>query len=49
MLIYILTYEAGLGKNQIGLIERGEVNVSISTLRAIADALDVKPKDLLDF
>jgi transcriptional regulator with XRE-family HTH domain len=44
-----LAFEAELNKNQIGNIERGEVNPTISTLRAISKALDVHPKELLDF
>ena len=44
-----LGFDAELGKNQIGMIERGEINTSISTLKKIADVLQVKPKDLLDF
>lgn len=41
--------EAGLGKNQVGLIERGEVNITISSIKELAKALRVHPKDLLDF
>lgn len=44
-----LNHKADLGKNQTGLIERGEINISICTLKALAKALAVKPKDLLDF
>ena len=35
--------------NQIGRIERGEINTTVSTLYLIAKALHLKPKDLLDF
>jgi DNA-binding Xre family transcriptional regulator len=31
------------------MIERGEINTTVSTLKKIADVLKVKPKDLLDF
>jgi transcriptional regulator with XRE-family HTH domain len=44
-----LGLDAGLGKNQVGLIERGEVNVTISTLKKLAKSLRVEPKELLDF
>lgn len=45
----ILSEEAGIGKNQVGLIERGEINVTISTIKKLAKKLGVHPKDLLDF
>jgi transcriptional regulator with XRE-family HTH domain len=35
--------------NQVGRIERGEVNTTISTLYVIANALEIPPKDLLNF
>ncbi len=44
-----LYLEAGLGKNQVGLIERGEINISICTFKKLAEGLKVEPKDLLDF
>jgi transcriptional regulator with XRE-family HTH domain len=44
-----LGLEAEIGKNQIGNIERGEVNVTLSTLKTIADALKIQPKNLLEF
>lgn len=44
-----LAEAANIPLNQIGRIERGENNVTISTIFAIAKALGVKPKDLLDF
>lgn len=44
-----LGLDAGLGKNQVGLIERGEVNVTISTIKKLAKSLQVHPKELLDF
>lgn len=33
---------------QIGRIERGELNVTICTLKKIADGLEINLKDLLD-
>jgi transcriptional regulator with XRE-family HTH domain len=44
-----LGLEAGVGKNQVGLIERGEINVTISTINRLAKSLGVHSKDLLDF
>ena len=35
--------------NYIGQIERGEANVTIKTMKVLADALDVELKDLFDF
>ncbi len=37
-----LGIEADIPKNQIGRIERGEINTSIYTLKRIADALGVE-------
>lgn len=45
----ILSEEAGIGRNQVGMIERGEINVTISTIKKLAKQLEVHPKDLLDF
>lgn len=45
----ILSEEAGIGRNQVGMIERGEINVTISTIKKLAKKLGVQPKDLLDF
>ena len=35
--------------NYIGQIERGEANVTIKTIKILADALDVEVKMLFDF
>ncbi len=35
--------------NYIGQIERGEANVTIKTMKLLADALDVELKDLFTF
>lgn len=43
-----LAVEAGIPKNQIGRIERGEINTSIFVLKKIADALKVDVKAFLD-
>lgn len=36
-------------KTSIGRVERGEVSVTIKTLIKIANALEIEPKELLDF
>lgn len=40
---------AGLSKNQIGNIERGEVNTTISTAYAISKALNISVANLFEF
>lgn len=44
-----LALETGFELSQIGRIERGEVNTSISHLAEIANALGVKPEELVRF
>lgn len=39
--------ECGLHRTYVGAIERGERNVTLSTLEAIAEAMKVKPYQLL--
>ena len=36
-------------KTSIGRVERGEVSVTIRTLIKIANALEIEPKELLNF
>ncbi len=43
-----LELTAGISKNQVGNIERGEVNITLISLLAIAKALEISPKDLFD-
>ena len=38
---------AGLHRNYVGLLERGEVNISILNLRSIAKALNVELRSLI--
>jgi len=45
---YQLALEADIDRSQIILIEKGEINTTISTIYALADALSVKPKDLFE-
>lgn len=40
---------AGVSKNQVGNIERGEVNVTLISILAISKALGITPKELFDF
>lgn len=44
-----LAGETGFELSQIGRIERGEINTSISHVAAIAKALKVKPEELFSF
>jgi transcriptional regulator with XRE-family HTH domain len=44
-----LHYRANISKNQIGNIERGEVNTTISTVFVIAKALQIDMKELFQF
>ena len=46
---YALAELADIERSQIFRIEEGSTNATISTIASIADALKVKPKDLLDF
>lgn len=39
---------AGLGRAHMGEIERGESNVTLRTLKIIADALKLRVTDLID-
>jgi transcriptional regulator with XRE-family HTH domain len=43
-----LSYESDLPLSQIGRIERGEINPTISSLYAVAEALDVELKTIVD-
>lgn len=44
-----LAYSADVPISQIGRIERGEVNATISSLYAMAKAVKTSLKDLVDF
>ncbi|PCJ95004.1 MAG: transcriptional regulator [Flavobacteriaceae bacterium] len=46
---YDLSYGSSVSRSQINAIEKGDINTTICTLKALADALDVKIKDLVDF
>lgn len=44
-----LANDSDISISQIGRIERGEINTTISTLFVLAKALDIEVKDLFDF
>ena len=44
-----LAYKCNMEISQISRMERGILNTSISNLYLIAKALNINPKDLLDF
>lgn len=44
-----LAFDTGLELSQIGRIERGTINTSISNVFLIADILGIDPKQLFDF
>lgn len=44
-----LANDADIPINQIGRIERGEINASLSTLDAIAKALNIALSELMEF
>ncbi len=44
-----LANDCDIPKVQIGRIERAEVNTTVRTLVKIANALNIEPRELLDF
>jgi len=44
-----LADDCGIPKVQIGRIERAKINTTVRTLIKIANALEMQPKDLLNF
>lgn len=44
-----LAYQCGLSYNQLGRIELGEINTTISTVFALARGLQVSPTQLFEF
>lgn len=45
---YQLSYDSDVSRSQITSIENGSINTSICTLKALADALNVKVGDFLE-
>ena len=44
-----LAYSSDLEYSQVQRIEKGKVNLALSTLIALSEGLDIKPQQLLDF
>ncbi len=44
-----LAFNADIAISQIGRIERGEINATISTVSALANALEIEINDLFNF
>lgn len=44
-----LSYEADIPLSQVGRIERGEINPTISTIAIIASALNIEIKEIFNF
>jgi len=44
-----VAHKAGIAVSQVGRIERGILNPSISTLFVISQALDIEPKEMFYF
>lgn len=44
-----LAYTADIPISQVGRIERGEINTTISTVYHLSQALKVPPQDLFNF
>lgn len=43
-----LAYSANVHRTYVGMIERGEKNITLSNIHKLAKALNVKIKDLVD-
>ncbi|MCK4661868.1 MAG: helix-turn-helix transcriptional regulator [Bacteroidales bacterium] len=44
-----LAFESGIPRNQVVSIELGKINTGVSTIFVISKALNIHPKELLDF
>ena len=44
-----LAFESGISREQLGRIESGKINTSVSNIFAIAKALNVELKDVFEF
>lgn len=45
----LFAHDSGLARSHVSGIERGKINVSLSTIFVIAKNLDVEAKELLEF
>ncbi len=39
----------GISRSTIGMVETAKTDITLSKIKIIADALEVSPRDLLDF
>ncbi len=46
---YDLSYESSVSRSQINSIEKGSINTTICTLKAISDAMQIELRELIDF
>ncbi len=44
-----LNFRCELSKNHVGMIERGEINIKLTTIEALAKGLGVAKSRLLDY
>ena len=44
-----LNFDADLSKNMVGLIERGEVNTTLTTIESLSKGLGIPKKKLMDY
>ena len=44
-----IAFESEISTNQVGRIERGDINTSLSTVYEIAKTLDIPVKELFNF
>ena len=49
MSAYELSLRIGKAPNYIHLVENGKVNISLNAICAIAEHLEIEPKQLLEF
>lgn len=46
---YVFEAKSNISRSQLQRIESGKGNCTVSTLKAVADALEIPVKDLMDF
>lgn len=44
-----LSLESGIARSYLGGVERGQRNIALVNICRLADALELKPRELLDF
>jgi transcriptional regulator with XRE-family HTH domain len=44
-----IAYKAGFETSHLGMVERGERNITLDKIEKLAKALNATPKDLFDF